>query len=262
MNSQGLGAQSARESLGGMNDARRRSRRPQLPSLVLSEDPAVIRTLKAVAQREEIAVDVCTDPHTAVEMVSAKRYQVLLLDFDVAGAGHLLTALERQPEKPLAMALVTSGAFLGSAFGVGALLAIHKPLAGEAARLGLKAAYSVGARIGRKSPRRSTRIPCRIGLTGSSSISGSLVNIGDEGACITAEQAVIPGTFVTIRFALPGSESALDVGAMAVWNDGIRTGLRFQRLNYRHAGRIRHWVHAAEVEPPPRAPRAARKYRR
>lgn len=198
-----------------------------------------------MAQREEIALDVCQDPQTAAEALAARPYQALLVDLDVAGAGHVLNSVQRQPEGPVTLAMVGSGAFLGSAFGVGALLAMHKPLAGGSVRLGLKAAYGVASRQGRGSARRSAHIPCRLAMPSSRNIPAAVVNISEGGACVSAERCILPGTFVTLRFALPGQDPILDLGAVAVWNDGTRqTGLRFQRLHYRHAGRIRQWLHA------------------
>lgn len=177
--------------------------------------------------------------------MAGKPYQALLVDFDVAGAGHVLNSLQRQPDKPVTLAMVGSGTFLCAAFGVGALLAMHKPLAGESVRLGLKAAYGFAARKGRTSFRRTAHIPCRLALPSSRSISAAVVNISEGGACVSAERCILPGTFLTVRMILPGQEPVLDLGAVAVWNDGARhTGLRFQRLHYRHAGRIRTWLRA------------------
>lgn len=229
----------------GRDGTRRRSRRPQLPSLVLSRDPAVVRAVRSVAQREEIAIDVCEDPPAAAEALAARPYQALLVDLDVAGAGHVLNSVRSQAEKPVTLALVGCNTFLNAAFGAGALLAMHKPLAGGSVRLALKAAYSVASRQGRSSTRRTAHIPCRLALPASRSMPASVVNISEGGACVSAERCILPGTFVTLRFVLPGQEPILDLGAIAVWNDGARqTGLRFQRLHYRHAGRIRTWIRA------------------
>ncbi len=228
----------------------RRSRRPQLPSLLLSSDPAVLRLVRGVAHRDEIPLDVCENPDDALELLAAKPYQALLVDLDMAGTAHVLNTLRSREDRPVAVAMVASGAVLGSAFDVGAILAIHKPVAGESVRLGLKAAYAVAARQGRRASRRAAHFPCRLGLPGSRLMPGSVLNVGEGGACISTERCMVPGTFLTLRFALPGAEPVLDIGAVAVWNDGERrTGLRFQRLHYRHAGRIRSFVLANNRKP-------------
>lgn len=227
-----------------LRDSRsRRSRRPQLPSLLVSRDPALIRAVRRVAHREEIPLDCCENADDALELTSAKPYQALLVDLDMNGAAHLLSRLRERADKPVAVAMVASGSFLGTAFEVGAILAIHKPVAAESVRLGLKAAYSVVARQGRKTTRRSVHFPCRLGLPGARLMPGKVINVGEGGACVSTERCMVPGTFLTLRFALPGADPILDIGAVAVWNDGERrTGLRFQRLHYRHAGRIRNFV--------------------
>jgi PilZ domain len=232
------------------NDPRgRRPRRKQLPSVLLSRDPAAIRLVRGVAIREEIPLDVCEDADDALELLAAKPYQTLLVDLDLPGTAHVLNTLRERQEKPVTVALVASGAFLGSAFDVGAILAIHKPVVAESVRLGLKAAYAVAARRGRKNTRRAVHFPCRLGLPGSRLMPGAVVNVGEGGACVSTERCMLPGTFLTLRFALPGAEPVLDIGAVAVWNDGERrTGLRFQRLHYRHAGRIRNFVLARSGE--------------
>lgn len=230
----------------------RRSRRPQLPSLLLSCDSGVMRLVRGVAHREEIPLDVCENPDDALELLAAKPYQALLVDLDMAGTAHVLTSLREREDKPVAVAMVASGGLLGSAFDVGAILAIHKPVGAESVRLGLKAAYAVAARQGRKASRRATHFPCRLGLPGSRLMPGSVVNVGEGGACVSTDRCMVPGTFLTLRFALPGAEPVLDIGAIAVWNDGERrTGLRFQRLHYRHAGRIRNFVLANRGKPGP-----------
>ncbi len=224
----------------------RRSRRPQLPSLLLCRDTAAIRSVRAVALREEIPLDVCENPDDALELLAVKAYQALLVDLDMSGTAHVLNSLRDREDKPVAVAMVASGSLLGSAFDVGAILAIHKPVAAGSVRLGLKAAYAVAARQGRKASRRTAHFPCRLGLPGSRLMPGSVLNVGEGGACVSTERCMPPGTFLTLRFSLPGANPILDVGAVAVWNDGDRrTGLRFQRLHYRHAGRIRNFVLAS-----------------
>ena len=231
---------------------RRRSRRPQVRSLLLSSDPELIRAVTAVAQREEVQLDTCSDGDSALLSMSAKAalavkaYQAILVDFDMPGVAEFLRWLRERKEKPVTVAMVASGTLLGTAFDVGAVLAIHKPVSVESLRLGLRAAYAVGSRQGRRGVRRAARIPCRVGLTGSRLFAGSMVNVSEGGACVSSDRCILPGTFVTLRFALPGAEPVYDVGAVAVWNDGEgHTGLRFQRLHYRHAGRIRNWVGSA-----------------
>ncbi len=250
---EGIGRESEQPPGAGTSKGERRSRRPQLPSLLLSQDTAVLRTVKNVASRESIPLDVCSESYEVLEMASARPYQALLIDFDVPGAGHVLNSLHQHTEKPVALAVVGSGALLGSAFQIGAVLAIHKPLTSETARLALKAAYAVAKRQGRKLLRRDTRIPCRIGWPGARVASASLLNLSEGGARIRADRCVLPGGAVTLRFTLPGTDAVLDVGAVGVWNDGTRdTGVRFERLNYRHAGRIRNWIRTAPVAAPPR----------
>ena len=226
----------------------RRSRRPQLPSLLVTREAATIRAVRGVAHREEIPLDVCENADDALELLSARPYRTMLVDLDMTGAAHLLHCLHQRADKPVTVAMVASGSFLGSAFDVGAILAIHKPVAAESVRLGLKAAYAVAARQGRKVTRRSVHFPCRLGLPGSRLMPGAVLNVGEGGACVSTERCMVPGTFLTLRFNLPGTEPILDIGAIAVWNDGERrTGLRFQRLHYRHAGRLRNFVLASPL---------------
>ena len=217
--------------------------------MLVSRDAELIRSVRAVAQREEIRLDTCSHPDAALASMSAKAamavktYQAILVDLDVPEVSELLAWLRTQQDKPVTLAMVASGRLLNTAFDTGAVLAIHKPVSVESLRLGMRAAYSVAHRQGRKSARREAHIPCRIGLTGSRMVPGSMLNVSEGGACVASERSVLPGTFITLRFALPGSESIYDIGAVAVWNDAEgRTGLRFQRLHYRHAGRIRNWV--------------------
>ena len=107
-----------------------------------------------------------------------------------------------------------------------------------------------------KVTRRSVHFPCRLGLPGSRLMPGAVLNVGEGGACVATERCMAPGTFLTLRFNLPGDDPILDIGAVAVWNDGERrTGLRFQRLHYRHAGRLRNFV-LTPSGTSPRAPAA------
>lgn len=221
----------------------RRPRRPQLPSLLLTDDLAAIRAVRGVTVREDIPLDVCEEPADALQRVAAKPYQALLVDLDLPGAALVLDSLRTRSDKPVALAMVASGTLLGTAFDAGAILAMHKPVAPQSARLALKAAYSVAPRQGRKNNRRSVHFPCRLGLPGSRLMPGSVLDVSEGGACVSTDRCMAPGTFLTLRFALPGADPILDIGAVAVWNDGERrTGLRFQRLHYRHAGRLRNFV--------------------
>jgi len=232
----------------GQSDRGRRSRRPQSPSLLVCRDPAALRAVRGVALREEIPLDVCENSDDAIQLLSAKPYQALLVDLDMPGTTQVLNSLRERADKPVALAMVASGTLLGSAFDVGAILALHKPVVAETLRLGLKAAYSVASRQGRTTNRRSARFPCRLGLPGSRLVPGAVLNVSEGGACVSTDRCMSPGTFLTMRFSLPGADPVLDIGAVAVWNDGERrTGLRFQRLHYRNARRIRNFVLAPKT---------------
>lgn len=215
-----------------------------LPSLVLCEDVTAVDTIKTVAQRESIALNICCDSDCARRMAGSGRYQALLVDFDVPGAGHLMNVLRQEAHKLVTLALVGGRELLRSAFGVGAVLAIHKPVNGGALRSALKAAYAMAPRLGRGSARRGVRALCQIGLPGGRLVPGAVLDLAEGGACIHTDRGIVAGSFVTLRFALPGTRPELDLGAVAVWNDGARTGLRFVRLHCRHAGRIRRWISA------------------
>jgi PilZ domain-containing protein len=214
---------------------------PQAPSLLLSQDSAAATSVAAAARREQIPLDTCADVPSAIEMVSRKRYRAVLVDFDLLGSCDLFSSFSGHEQKPIGLAMLPAAASLSDAFAAGFRLAIHKPLSMQPVRLGLKAAYEFGHWARRSSPRAGIGIPTLVGSAKDGVLRGSILNLSEKGACLALEQEVISGTFMTVRFALPGAP-LIDLGAMVVWDGAGRSGVQFHRMHCRHRAGIGAWV--------------------
>ncbi len=217
---------------------------PQAPSLLVSQDSATATSVAMTARHEQVPLDICSDVPSALEMVFQKPYRAVLADLELPGSWELVSTLSSLEQKPVGLALLPTAAGLSDAFAAGFAFAIHKPLSLQPVRLSLKAAYGFGHRARRSALRAGISLPTLAGNAKQGVVRGSILNLSELGACLALEQKIISGTFLTVRFALPGV-SLIDLGAMVVWDGAGRTGVQFHRMLCRYRTGIGAWVRRA-----------------
>jgi len=214
--------------------------------LLFSKDPAAVEAMLRTAQCERIPLDLASEPRAARQLVSGKRYQAVVVDFDLPEAPELLAGVNGCPHKPIALAVLPPGVASGDAFRAGGTLAIHKPLTRHSLRSSLRVACDFGRQSRRQTARADAGVPALVAVHGAGIFSSSIVNLSEQGACLKMGGAIVPGTSMTLRFALPGA-APFDLGAMAVWSDGRRVGVRNRNLRFHHESTIRNWIRQATL---------------
>ncbi len=117
----------------------------ELRSLLLSQDQPMIDVLQRALLDLGIGVEVYSTAEWAREDLSDSHFDAVIVDCDVSGAASILEMLHSSANnsRALTFAITNADSGLHNAFGLGANLALQKPITVERARSSLRAAYGL-----------------------------------------------------------------------------------------------------------------------
>ncbi len=237
----------------------------QLSALVLSPDEALVRLLRRTLSDLEIAVEHCADSVSAIQQLTRRRFEAVIVDAAAAGSQEVLRSVRRAPGNKRAVAVVIQSRqrMMQEAFTEGAQFVLFQPFNPERARSNLRTVRALMAR----ERRRNTRIALEIPVTLSSGGFGegalqeqsTSVDFGEGGMALRRRGRDRISTRWHLRFTLPSVEIELTVRAELAWTgaDGV-IGLRFLDLSHELREQIRTWLRQVtgeinEEEDPPMA---------
>jgi CheY-like chemotaxis protein len=225
-----------------------------LKCLLLCSDDKIVRVLRRTLGDLEISVEHCTSSEVALRHLTRERFEAIIVDCAGPGAAAVLRSARMAPcnKRAVAVAILDFGVGLRSAFELGAHFILYKPISVERAKSSFRAARA----LMKKERRRNSRIPLQITVEMSSLESGvrfkvNTTDLGEGGLALSLPRRSKPNGRWQLKFALPGSATALDVGAEFAWEgSGTQVGLRFQDQSPSFVHELREWVsrNSPEIE--------------
>jgi len=202
-----------------------------LRTLLVCKDEAVVQTVTRVFKTLDVAVEHCTDRPSAVQRMTAKRFDAVMADEHVDDAYTVLERARELPntEKSIRIVVVGAPTTIGTAFQTAAQIVLYKPLSLERVRQGLRAVRNLMARERRRGSKRiEVEIPATI-FHGKMSKSAVLIeDISDSGAAVRCADKLPSSRHIVLECVLPETSETVKATAEVVWSDakGI-SGLRF-----------------------------------
>lgn len=212
---------------------------------VLCHDSLSLKTLRAALDDLGIEQVSCRSQQDALELALGACCSMLIVDFDLPGAGEVIrmAALLPPAQKPALLAVASRHwPGTGQVFQSGASRILDKPLDREQVKDALAAAKKLG-RAQRKSARYEMKTLVYLELE-SGTLPGIGIDISEHGLAVQAAEPVPMSSNLAFRCVLPGTDVTLHGHAEVIWaSDQGRAGLFFSKLAPAARKHLKQWLH-------------------
>jgi DNA-binding NarL/FixJ family response regulator len=205
----------------------------KLKSLLLCRDPLVLQTLRRLLDEMGVEVEVCSELEFGMEMFSRKKFDAVIVDMEMRGAGDVMKALRRTASNKnmVTFALIDGRAHLKTAFEMGANFVVHKPISPERAKLTMRAAHNLMRRDRRNLNRHNLQVVASLTFEGGAQIQSIVTDLSDTGMSVILAEPLPGGRTMRITLPLPGTQKTIEGFGELVWADEqTRAGIRFVQL--------------------------------
>jgi CheY-like chemotaxis protein len=234
-----------------------------LQSLVLCSDEKIVRVLRRVLNDLEIAVEHCADAELAIQKLSRRRFEAVIVDCeDSELASQILKAARNAPsnKKAVAVAIINEQSDVRAAFGMGAHFVLYKPISPERAKSSFRAARA----LMKCERRRACRVPVEMpvmyrfknGEHGELQRTVSS-DLSEDGLGVRMPRHGRVRGPLHLQFKLPGATHLIEADAELAWeNPNGQAGIRFIDLPSDTRHDLKAWLkkNSAESDDDPPAP--------
>src|SRR5215469_3988963 len=217
-----------------------------LESLLLSQDPELVRVVRPTLENLSIDVQVCPDARSGADILISDKFDAVIVDCDdLAGGLALLQGLRNTPSNKNSVAFaVLNGKRTNTqeAFGMGANFVLQKPISALNASRCFHAALNFMLKERRRYFRHPVKMHVKVILE-DKTLQATSTNISEGGIALILKEALPKGATPHLRFSLPHSTLQFEVEAEIAWADfkGF-VGLRFQNVPQSSKAKLEHWL--------------------
>ena len=217
-----------------------------LESLLLSQDPELLRVVRPTLETLSIDVEVCQDARAGSDILISSKFDAVIVDCDdLTGGLALLQGLRNTPSNKSSVAFaVLNGkrTTTQEAFGMGANFVLQKPISS----LNASRCFHAALNFMLKERRRYFRQPVKMDVSvilDSKTIHATSTNISEGGIALILREALPKGATPHLKFSLPDSTLQFEVEAEVAWTDfkGI-AGFRFQNVPNSTKAELEQWL--------------------
>jgi DNA-binding response OmpR family regulator len=205
-----------------------------LESLLLSQDPELLRVVRPTLEKLSIDVEICHEARAAADILISEKFDAVIVDCDdLKGGMEVLQGLRSTPSNKNSVTFaILNGkkTTTQEAFGFGANFVLQKPISSLNASRCFHAALNFMVRERRRYFRHPVKMPIQI-LIGEKKVKAASTNISESGIALQLREALPKGASPHLHFTLPETDHKLKVEAEVVWADVKgRAGLRFHNV--------------------------------
>lgn len=217
-----------------------------LESLLLSQDPDLVRVIRPTLEKLSIDVEVCHEARSAASILISEKFDAVVVDCDdLKGGLEVLQALRSTPSNKNSVTFaILNGkrTTTKEAFSMGANFVLQKPISALNASRCFHAALNFMVKERRRYFRHPVKMQVQIVLA-EQTVKAASTNISESGIQLMLSEALPKGATPRLRFKLPDLNLDFDVDAEVVWADGKgRAGLRFQNLAASTQEQLEKWL--------------------
>lgn len=217
----------------------------RLDGLLFSNDAHVLGVMNRVLSNFAIETEVCGEFDAAVDAVTHRRLDAIIVDWDGAGDPTRVVRSARK-SSPNSSSTIVALVNLGSethALLVGANFMIHKPADLDQAARCMRAAYGTMLQNRRRAARVPVDIPVKARASEIGILSARISDLSIGGMAVHCEQALQVNSEVLTHFALPGSNHLIHVtGKIVNANSTGRAGIRFSFVSEEDLEALETWL--------------------
>jgi CheY-like chemotaxis protein len=217
-----------------------------LESLLLSQDPELVRVIRPTLEEMSIDVEVCHEAGAGSDILGRDKFDAVIVDCDdLHGGLALLQGLRSTPSNKSSVAFaVLNGkrTTTQEAFGMGANFVLQKPISTLNASRCFHAALNFMLKERRRYFRQPVKMQVKVVLDGKT-LKATSTNISEGGIALMLEQPLPKGAIPVLKFALPQSDIRMEVEAEVAWTDvkGL-AGFRFHHIPKSSQQELEHWL--------------------
>jgi CheY-like chemotaxis protein len=202
-----------------------------LESLLLSQDPDLVRVIRPTLEKLSIDVEICHEARAATDILISEKFDAVVVDCDdLKGGLEVLQGLRSTPSNKNSVTFaILNGkkTTTKDAFGMGANFVLQKPISSLNASRCFHAALNFMVKERRRYFRHPVKMLVRIAM-GEKNVQATSTNLSESGIALMLREALPKGATPRLQFTLPETNINLDVDAEVVWADVKgRAGLRF-----------------------------------
>jgi DNA-binding response OmpR family regulator len=177
-----------------------------LESLLLSQDPELVRVIRPTLEKLSIDVEVCHDARAGSDILISDKFDAVIVDCDdLTGGLALLQGLRNTPSNKNSVAFaVLNGkrTTMQDAFGMGANFVLQKPISSLNASRCFHAALNFMLQERRRYFRQPVKMDVTVVLDGKT-LQATSTNISEGGVALMLREALPKGASPHLKFSLP-----------------------------------------------------------
>ena len=217
-----------------------------LDSLLLSQDPELVRVIRPTLEKLAIDVEICHEARAAADILISEKFDAVIVDCDdLTGGLGVLQGLRSTPSNKNSVTFaVLNGkrTTTQEAFGMGANFVLQKPISALNASRCFHAALNFMVKERRRYFRHPVKMPVRIQMA-DKVVKATSTNLSESGIALMLREALPKGAGPRLMFTLPETSFKLDLEAEVVWADVKgRAGLRFQNVPKENQLQLEKWL--------------------
>jgi len=217
-----------------------------LDSLLLSQDPELVRVIRPTLEKLSIDVEICHDVRAGSDILISDKFDAIIVDCDdLSGGLALLQGLRNTPSNKNSVAFaILNGkrTTTQEAFGMGANFVLQKPISALNASRCFHAALNFMLKERRRYFRQPLKMQVRVALDGKA-MNAVSTNISEGGIALLLHEALPKGSTPSLKFSLPDSSIQIEVEAEVAWADMKgHAGFRFHRMPKSAQEQLDQWL--------------------
>jgi CheY-like chemotaxis protein len=217
-----------------------------LDSLILSQDPEVVRVIRPTLEKLSIDVEICHEARAGADILITDKFDAVIVDCDdLSGGLAVLQGLRSTPSNKNSVAFaILNGkrTTTQDAFGMGANFVLQKPISALNASRCFHAALNFMIKERRRYFRQPVKMLVKVIYEGKT-LNATSTNISEGGLALMLREAPPKGAAPHLKFSLPNSDIHLEVEAEVAWVDvkGL-AGFRFHNVPKSSQAELEQWL--------------------
>jgi CheY-like chemotaxis protein len=217
-----------------------------LESLLLSQDPDLVRVVRPTLEKLSIDVEICHEARAGADILTSEKFDAVIVDCDDLNGGiGLLQELRNTPSNKNSVTFaVLNGkkTTTQEAFGMGANFVLQKPLSALNASRCFNAALNFMVRERRRYFRHPVKMVVTI-VMGEKEVRATSTNLSESGIALVLGESLPKGATPRLQFLLPETNLNFDLESEVVWTDvKSRAGLRFHNVAKSSQEQLEKWL--------------------
>lgn len=208
--------------------------------LLVSDDPAVLRTMDPILHDFSIRTDICPQSRRTSDWLEKRATDLIVVDLEAVNSTAVLQKVQeaRVWRKPTVLAVSATDCSLPDVH-----IVLRKPVTRESGMRSLRVAYSRMLQDFRKHTRFALMQSVVVTDEHGRTFRVTVTNIGAGGIGLKAEETIAVGSVLGCRVKLPEWESEISLRARVVWTlpSGV-AGCEFVYMTPRDSQHLHGWL--------------------